>query len=371
MTFRTASITKLFSMKIEQEVYKQVEVFEKESEDSFLLLYQNRTLSVGFLVKDIFLLMQNGILDIEEIKENIFNKHNLVVDVGDIERVADLLNNFIFGKIDLHFLKFGKLINPESIGFSLNFLFNKFLFYCSFAAFFVLNILIFVLLPSSRLDGILDWIMWILLLLGAIFFHELGHSFSARKYGINCKEIGIGLYGIFPVLYTNLGESWRLRKDKRIIINLSGIYFQLMLGVIIGALAWFTGSNILSLLFFSNFVIALLNLNPFIKFDGYWVVTDLLNTNHLSKAANNELIRFFSFKYKDKNVKLLVYAFLRLIFIALIIFIVFILSISLIKKIFHPAPLSYHEYLLIVFILFYLLKYIRNEHSKRKAKVFK
>ncbi|MDR1503487.1 MAG: M50 family metallopeptidase, partial [Prevotella sp.] len=179
----------------------------------------------------------------------------------------------------------------------------------------MLNILISLFLYHNNLNGIQDWIIFGSLLMLILFIHELGHSLSAKRYGITCKEIGIGLYFIFPVLYTNLGESWKLKKEKRIMINLSGIYFQFILGIIIGLLAWSMNSNVLSFLFITNFSIAFFNLNPFIKLDGYWVVSDLLNTSNLFKAASDEMTHFFSFKSQEKrNIKLLIYAFLRLIF---------------------------------------------------------
>ena len=356
-------------MQDEQEVYKQIKIFKKESEDCFLLLYENRTLSVGFLVKDILVFLQNGIFEPVEIKKELLNEYNLKLDVEDVKKAIVLMHKFVFEeKTDLSFLKFGKLINPEIIRFNLSFFFDKFVFYSSLISFFIINIFISMSLQYSRIDNVRDWTIWVLLLVGVLFVHELGHVLSARRYGVNCKEIGAGLYFIFPVLYTNLGEAWRLKKEKRIIINLSGIYFQLMFGIIIGLLAWFAHSNILSFFFFTNFTIVLLNLNPFIKFDGYWIVADLLNIGNLAKAANNELIRFFSFKFRNGNAKLSIYAFFRMIFILFFAILLLSLSFSLVRKIYHAIPLSYRDYFLIIFILYYLFKKIKQWTFKSKSR---
>jgi putative peptide zinc metalloprotease protein len=353
-----------------QELYKRIEIFEKESDNTYLLLFQNKTLSVGYLVKDILLLLQNDIFDTSTINKSLQKEHNLDINNEDIEKTVSYINKFVIKKNNSFFFKFGKLINPEFISFRFNFIFEKFIFYFSFVFSFILNLIISIIISYESIDNTNGRVIWFLLLLIVLFFHELGHSFSAKKFGINCKEIGIGLYLIFPVLYTNLGESWKLKKDKRIIINLSGIYFQLVLGLIIGLSAWFTNSAVLSSLFFTNLTIALLNLNPFFKLDGYWVVADLLNTGNLYKDSNNELRSLFSSKSNNKkNIKLLIYAVLRLIFIAFVIYLIINTTISLINKIYSSIPLSYHEYILIVLLLFYTFKFIKNGYSKRKTRV--
>jgi hypothetical protein len=90
-------------MSNEQETYKKIEIFEKESDDFFLLLYQNRTLSVGFLVKDILLLLQNGIFEPSDIKKELYSLHSLTVEIEDIRRTISLINKFAFDTVDSFF----------------------------------------------------------------------------------------------------------------------------------------------------------------------------------------------------------------------------------------------------------------------------
>ncbi len=45
-----------------------------------------------------------------------------------------------------------------------------------------------------------------------LMIHEMGHAAAGRRFGIKPKEIGAGLYLIFPVLYTDVTEVWRLSK---------------------------------------------------------------------------------------------------------------------------------------------------------------
>ena len=59
--------------------------------------------------------------------------------------------------------------------------------------------------------------------------HELGHITACQKYNIKSKGIGIGLYlGILPVAYADVSGIWLLKKQERIIVNLSGIYLELI-----------------------------------------------------------------------------------------------------------------------------------------------
>lgn len=359
-------------MENKQKLYNEIKALEKESDNSYLLLYQNKTLSVGYLVKDILQLLQKGIFEPITISESLQKEYNLSINKEDIEKTISLIDKLVLEKVNSSFFKIGKIINPEFIPLKLDLIFNKYIFYISFICAFILNILISITISHKNIDTANGWIVWFILLMVVLFLHELGHALSAKKFGINCNEIGIGLYVVFPVLYTNLGESWKLIKEKRIIINLSGIYFQLILGTLIGLSAWFTNSAVLTNLFFTNFTIAILNLNPFFKLDGYWVIADLLNIKNLSKAANSELSNFFSFKSKNKkNIKLLIYALLRMIFMVLVFVLIVDITVSLVNKLYNSNPLSYREYLLIVFILFQVFKFIKNGLSNRKAKILK
>jgi putative peptide zinc metalloprotease protein len=352
-----------------QEAYKNIEFFKKEFDNKFLLLNKNKTLSVGFLVKDILLSLQDGIFSPIEIKNELSKKHNLTIDINDIKETINVIDKFTFENTDSFFIKIFKLINPSRINLNLNFIFNRMIFYYSFTSILLLNFLIFIRLQYTHIEGIKNWLIWLSLLVFILFFHELGHSLAAKKYGVKCKEIGIGLYIVFPILYTNLGESWKLRKNKRIIINLSGIYFQLILGSIIGFLACITKSGVLSFLFFSNASIILFNINPFIKLDGYWVITDLLNTNDLTKVANNEMDHIFHLKSKKKrNIYLLIYASFRLIFITAMLVLMLNLLFSIIMKVCKFTPLSFHEYLFIIIILFYIFKHLKNRKCTYKLK---
>jgi putative peptide zinc metalloprotease protein len=134
------------------------------------------------------------------------------------------------------------------------------------------------------------------------FLHEVGHATAAMKYGIKTKGIGFGFYIIFPVLYTDITEIWILDKKKRIQINMAGIYFQLLVNMILIAIYFIYSQNeLVATLIASNMFSVFLSFNPFFKYDGYWVASDFLNISNLSKKSNECLRMLRKFIVKPAN----------------------------------------------------------------------
>lgn len=133
-----------------------------------------------------------------------------------------------------------------------------------------------------------------------MLIHELGHIAACRKFGIDHGEIGFGFYSIFPVVYANVTEIWTLDKHKRTIANLSGIYLELVYASICTLIFLFTKNMVFLAAAVSINIKTLTELNPFIRFDGYWVLSDLTNTPNLLPKANAAVKNFIS-KIKKRN----------------------------------------------------------------------
>jgi putative peptide zinc metalloprotease protein len=120
-----------------------------------------------------------------------------------------------------------------------------------------------------------------LLIFLSVLFHEIGHL-SACKY-FNCPhgEIRLGLYLVFPVLYANVSPAWRLEQRERVVVDLGGMYFQLLLTIPVSLLFHLTRESIWLLLFLELDAMILFSLNPFLRFDGYWLCSDLLGVPNL------------------------------------------------------------------------------------------
>lgn len=127
----------------------------------------------------------------------------------------------------------------------------------------------------------------------SLFIHEFGHitayNYFIKKNNIihhnTSGQIGFGLYFIFPIYYSNITQAWSLDKKSRVIINLAGIYFQLLFSFILLIVGLFLHKFWLILPIYSIVIYSLFNLNPFIRNDGYWILSDLTNTHNLSLVS--------------------------------------------------------------------------------------
>lgn len=122
-------------------------------------------------------------------------------------------------------------------------------------------------------------------------FHELGHASACKHFGIRHGGIGFGLYLNFPVLYTDVTEVWRLRRADRCIVNLAGVYFQMYILLAVLALFYATGSDTLRYMILTLNLGFIMTLNPFFKFDGYWIASDVLGIPNL-RNRSKELLNY-------------------------------------------------------------------------------
>ncbi len=124
------------------------------------------------------------------------------------------------------------------------------------------------------------------------FFHELGHASACKFFGIQHGGIGFGLYLNFPVLYTDVTEVWKLNRKQRCIVNIAGIYFQCywLIGLLISYI--FTQNDFIRYLILTMNFGFLLTLNPFFKFDGYWIASDILGVPNL-RTRSLELLKYW------------------------------------------------------------------------------
>jgi putative peptide zinc metalloprotease protein len=139
----------------------------------------------------------------------------------------------------------------------------------------VLNSLGVMLLHPAYLLGAFG------LLASATLFHEFGHATACRYGGGKPGAIGAGVYMMFPAFYTDVTDSYRLARRARLRVDLGGVYFNTI---------WIIGAAIayrltpyppaLVILAFSNLTI-IQQLLPVVRFDGYWVLSDIVGVPDL------------------------------------------------------------------------------------------
>ncbi len=124
--------------------------------------------------------------------------------------------------------------------------------------------------------------------------HEFGHGLTCRHYGGECHELGVLFVGFMPLLYCDVSDSW-LQQDrrKRMLVSAAGIGTELFLAAIFAVL-WaisrhgFLHTFFLNVMIVSSLNTILVNGNPLLKYDGYYVVSDWLGIPNLageSRAA--------------------------------------------------------------------------------------
>lgn len=125
--------------------------------------------------------------------------------------------------------------------------------------------------------------------------HELGHALACRRFGAECFEIGVMLLALIPTLYCNVSDAWMIRERwKRMIVSFAGMYVEICLATV-AAIAWFmTPPGLLNAMLFNVVMLCsintiLLNGNPLLRYDGYYLLSDWLDQPNLSQAASGEL----------------------------------------------------------------------------------
>ena len=113
------------------------------------------------------------------------------------------------------------------------------------------------------------------LTLTAAVFHEMGHATASRYGGAKPGAIGIGVYLIWPVFYNDLTDSYRLSRGGRLRCDLGGVYFNVIFILMVVGLYGVTGLTSLLAVVALQHLVILQQFLPFVRLDGYYIVSDL------------------------------------------------------------------------------------------------
>jgi putative peptide zinc metalloprotease protein len=121
--------------------------------------------------------------------------------------------------------------------------------------------------------------------------HELGHAVSCGHFGGECHEMGVMLLVFTPCLYCNVSDAWMMpSRWQRIVISAAGIYVELLLSAVCLFMWWFTvpgafNSLCLNFVFVCSVSTVLFNGNPLLRYDGYYILSDLVEIPNLRQQA--------------------------------------------------------------------------------------
>ncbi len=130
-----------------------------------------------------------------------------------------------------------------------------------------------------------------LLFIGVKVVHEFGHAITCKRFGGEVHEMGFMFILFTPYLFCNVSDSWLAEKRQRIAVTAAGMLVEILLACI-AAWGWFaTQPGLLHQLCFNTMVLCsvstvLFNGNPLMKFDGYYILTDLLEIPNLRAKSN-------------------------------------------------------------------------------------
>jgi len=134
-----------------------------------------------------------------------------------------------------------------------------------------------------------------LALIASKLLHEMGHAFFCRKFGGEVHTLGVMLLVFTPVPYVDVTSSWSLRSQRqRVLVGLAGMIVELFVAAIAAMLWARTGPGGMNAVCFNIMFIAsvstvLFNANPLLRFDGYYILTDLIGMPNLAQRSGLQL----------------------------------------------------------------------------------
>jgi putative peptide zinc metalloprotease protein len=125
--------------------------------------------------------------------------------------------------------------------------------------------------------------------------HELGHAYATKVWGGEVHEVGVMLLVFIPVPYVDASASAAFRqKRRRIVVGGAGIIVELALAAI-AMIVWINASPGLGRAVAFNVILIgsistlFFNGNPLLRFDGYYILSDLIEIPNLGTRANSYL----------------------------------------------------------------------------------
>jgi putative peptide zinc metalloprotease protein len=121
--------------------------------------------------------------------------------------------------------------------------------------------------------------------------HELGHAYTAKRFGCRVPTMGLALLVMVPVLYTDVNDAWKLAsRRQRLAIGVAGVTAELACAALAvcawGALPNGPARSVAFLVATSTWLTTvLLNASPFMRYDGYYVLSDWLEIPNLHTRA--------------------------------------------------------------------------------------
>ena len=129
------------------------------------------------------------------------------------------------------------------------------------------------------------------LLLAIKAMHEFGHALACRTVGAECREMGVFFFFGAPCMYCDVSDTWRVpNRWKRILVSAAGMIAELAIAMV-ACLVWYTNSVpwvqsiALQVMLCCTVVTVLINANPLLRYDGYYILSDAMGIPNLAEQS--------------------------------------------------------------------------------------
>lgn len=279
----------------------------------YLLVHNGRYFEASYSLVELLVCLQEKDTLKEAIEFYISRKNDQYTYAQVEEIIAShiypIFNETVIGKVKKTFIYNKELLSSNIVdrfSSSFRFLFHKKYMFTVMVVTLISNGYFFYstkdLLTFNNVFDLYILIGLFLFILLSSLFHELGHASACKYFNINHGGIGFGLYLNFPVLYTDVTAIWQLDRKKRCIVNIAGVYFQLYILFVLLVIYWLTHLDIVRYMILTINLGFAITLNPFFKFDGYWLTSDLLGIPNL-RQRSSECLAYFYKRIRNLPVK--------------------------------------------------------------------
>ncbi|MFK8115286.1 MAG: site-2 protease family protein [Rubripirellula sp.] len=139
------------------------------------------------------------------------------------------------------------------------------------------------------------WMVLVVLWAVAKVIHEAGHAIAASHHGVRVGKMGMMFFLCAPLAYVDVTDAWKLKSRwSRVQIALGGVYFELAVAAVAALAWWFLPEGMTRHLAAQFVLIAgpatlLVNANPLLRLDGYYVISDLTEIPNLRMHGRRQL----------------------------------------------------------------------------------
>jgi putative peptide zinc metalloprotease protein len=142
---------------------------------------------------------------------------------------------------------------------------------------------------------------WLLVAIGGVkVLHEFGHALACKHYGGQVHEMGFMLLVFAPCIYCDVSDAWSFpNKWRRIAVSAAGMTVEFVLAAAATIIWWYAQPGILQLIALNVMIVCtvntlLVNGNPLLRYDGYYILSDLVEMPNLWQRSRDALGRFWA-----------------------------------------------------------------------------